>query len=333
MFVQESHNEKQKSIWNYHPPVPIKNSPVFAMPWSPVKALTWLTKRWVTITHMFLFLVLAVSVYHFFPMNVTEMSSLSITWIGTILLRNLILFVLFAGTLHLYLYTFSKQGQLFKFDLREQMKNNPSFTFHNQVFDNMFWSLTGGVLTWTFFETMYFWGVANGVIPTFTFAGNEIWFLLWLVLFPIFTSSHFYWVHRFLHWPPIYKRIHALHHKNVNIGPWSGMSMHPVESFLYLSAVLIHFVVPTHPIIFLLHMYLKAIGPVFSHAGYEKVVYKENKLIHAGDFHHQLHHRYFECNYGTAEAPWDKWFHSFHDGTAEATIATNERRRKKYSRM
>ena len=34
-----------------------------------------------------------------------------------------------------------------------------------------------------------------------------------------------------------------------------------------------------------------------------------------GDFFHQLHHRYFECNYGELTSPLDKWFGSFHDGT------------------
>jgi len=38
-----------------------------------------------------------------------------------------------------------------------------------------------------------------------------------------------------------------------------------------------------------------------------------------GSFHHQLHHRYFECNYGGPEMPWDNWLGSFHDGSPEAT--------------
>lgn len=33
----------------------------------------------------------------------------------------------------------------------------------------------------------------------------------------------------------------------------------------------------------------------------------------------QLHHRYFDCNYGDDAMPWDNWFGSFHDGTSEAT--------------
>ena len=35
-------------------------------------------------------------------------------------------------------------------------------------------------------------------------------------------------------------------------------------------------------------------------------------------FHH-LHHRYFNCNYGNPEIPFDKWFKTYNDGTKEAT--------------
>ena len=152
--------------------------------------------------------------------------------------------------------------------------------------------------------------------------------VLWLLLVPIFSSAHFYFVHRLLHWPPLYSRVHALHHRSINIGPWSGLSMHPVESVIYASAVLIHFVIPTHPVIFLVHIYIKMMGPAFSHAGFESLLARDKRLINAGDFHHQLHHRYFECNYGTPEAPWDRWFGSFHDGTEAANARIKERRRQ-----
>ena len=42
-------------------------------------------------------------------------------------------------------------------------------------------------------------------------------------------------MHRLLHWKPLYKHVHYLHHKNVNPNPWSGMAMHPVEIVIYLS--------------------------------------------------------------------------------------------------
>lgn len=326
----QNENQQEKKTWNHNPSIPISNSPVFQLPWVFKKVLRRLTYRWISFSPPVIFLLLAIGVY-LLTQNTYNPSNY-LTWIGSILLRNYTIFFLFAGIFHLYLFTFSKQGQSFKFDLREQMKNNPSFTFRDQVKDNMFWSLTSGVLIWSLFEILYFGGIYSGVIPYLSFKGNEIWFVLWMLIIPIFHSAHFYWIHRLLHWPPLYKRFHSLHHRNVNVGPWSGMSMHPVETFLYISGVFIHFIIPSHPVIFLLHLYFKVLGPVFSHSGYERIVYKNKKVIDAGDFHHQLHHRYFECNYGTTEIPFDKWFKTFHDGTEEATLATNERRRKKFSR-
>jgi sterol desaturase/sphingolipid hydroxylase (fatty acid hydroxylase superfamily) len=322
----------KRGIWNHHPPLPIPNSALFDWPLRPREALWWLVRRWVQLTSGTLFLLTAVIVWTWVQPSLGTMEELSPGWIGGLWLRNIVLMTLFAGMLHLWLFTLSMQGDRLKYDARPLVTDNAAFTFRDQVRDNMFWTLASGVTAWTAFEVLYWWGVANEVIPTFAFRGNEIWFFAWLLLMPLWTSAHFYWVHRLLHWPPLYKRVHALHHRSINIGPWSGLSMHPVESVLYISAVLIHFVVPSHPVIFLVHLYIKCIGPAFSHAGFESLLVRDGKLMNAGDFHHQLHHRYFECNYGTVEVPWDKWFGSFHDGSEEATERIRERRKRMYAK-
>jgi len=113
---------------------------------------------------------------------------------------------------------------------------------------------------------------------------------------------------------PLYKLAHALHHKNINVGPWSGIAMHPIEHLLYFSSVLIHFVVPSHPTHVLFHLYMESLNPTFSHSGFDGVFVKDKKRLEAGDFFHQLHHRHITCNYGTSEMPWDRLFGSFHDG-------------------
>ena len=56
-------------------------------------------------------------------------------------------------------------------------------------------------------------------------------------------------------------------------------------------------------------------GPV--HAGFDKLVVK-GKVTVPCDYFHYLHHRYFECNYGTATVPLDRWFGTLHDGTPES---------------
>lgn len=56
-----------------------------------------------------------------------------------------------------------------------------------------------------------------------------------------------------------------------------------------------------------------------------------HRAIHFPFFYkhvHYLHHRYFECNYGSLEIPWDKWFGSFHDGTVQANESMRERHKR-----
>ena len=99
----------------------------------------------------------------------------------------------------------------------------------------------------------------------------------------------------------------------------------------YVSSVLVHFVIPSHPVIFLVHIYSRCLGPAFSHAGFEKLMVGGTGVVDAADFHHQLHHRYFECNYGTSEIPFDKWFGTYHDGSAAATARTRAHKKQMYT--
>ena len=54
---------------------------------------------------------------------------------------------------------------------------------------------------------------------------------------------------------------------------------------------------------------------------------KDKKRLALGTFYHQLHHRYYECNYGNEEMPWDRWFGTFHDGSQLATEQTRARKK------
>jgi len=324
----EQKSSESREIWNHKTPVIF--SPLFDWPPSPKGAFLALTKRWVTLSRNVLFLLMAWLVYRFFLQDLTSMQSLSASWVLPIFLRNILIMTMIAGGLHLSLFTFRSQGTRLKYDPREELEKSGKFSFRNQAWDNVFWSLASGATTWSIYETLYLWGLANGVMPSFAISDHPFVFLAWLLVLPVLTSSHFYLVHRLLHWPPLYKRVHRLHHRNIHIGPWSGMSMHPVEHVIYLSSVLVHFVLPSHPVIVLLHLYSRCLGPAFSHSGFEKLLVKDTAVFDSADFHHQLHHRFFECNYGTLDAPWDRWFGSFHDGSDEATVRVIEQRKRMY---
>ena len=315
--------------WNHVPDVPIAVSPFFSWPPDPGRMLTWVATRWLALAENLLVLGLALITWTFFSPSLETAATLAPGWIAAIWLRNMALMVLVAGGLHWFFYIRKSQGMALKFDKRDLMVKGRQFDFGGQVRDNMFWTLTSGVACWTAYEVLLLWALANGWAPLVSFAGNPIWFILLFLLTPVWISFHFYWIHRALHWGPLYRLAHALHHRNINVGPWSGLSMHPVEHVMFFSSILIHFIVPTHPLHVLFHMKHQALTAVTSHTGFENLLVQDQKRLSLGTFHHQMHHRYFEVNYGNLEMPWDKWFGSFHDGTADAHDRLKDRRQSR----
>lgn len=327
--VEPDTSPKPKSReWNHHPALPLENSPVFAWPPRPFAAVKWVTRSWIRISEQLIFALLAVLVWLYLQPSLEICKEFSLGWVAQVYVRNLVMMCAIAGGLHLYFYTWRKQGKALKYDPRELAGKGRAFTFNSQLLDNMFWTIASGVSQWTLYECLLMWGFANGYAPMLNWEDSPMLFLVWFLFVPIFTSMHFYWVHRFLHWPPLYRVAHALHHRNANIGPWSGLSMHPIEHVLYLSSVLVHFVLASHPIHVFFHMYWNTLGAATTHTGYEGMLIKDKNWVNLGAFHHQLHHRYFECNYGNQPMPWDKWFGTFHDGSPAATEMVRERRRR-----
>ncbi len=314
--------------WHHRPDVPIQASPFFSWPLNPWRMIRWIADRWINLAENSILVVIAYISWRWFQPSFEEAQALAIGWIAEIYLRNLFLLLVVAGGLHLYFYTGGRQKDRLKYDGRDLTKASRSFTFGNQVFDNMFWSLGSGVAFWTAYEALMFWAMANGYAPVLAWGAHPVWFVALFLLTPVWISFHFYWIHRLIHWPPLYKRVHALHHRNTNVGPWSGLSMHPVEHLIFFSSILIHFLLAAHPIHILFHMQHQALTAATSHTGFEGLLIKDKKRLALGTFHHQMHHRYFECNYGNLEMPWDKWFGSFHDGTEHSHEKFKERRRR-----
>ena len=314
--------------WNYRPEVPIQVSPFFSWPPDPARMGQWIAVRWFRLAENSILVALATVCWLWFSPSLETTKTLAAGRVVSTFARNFILITVTAGVLHWYFHSAKRQESRLKYDPRETSATGRMFTFGSQLRDNMFWTLTSGVFFWSVFEALMFWVMANGLAPVLNATTNPIWFVVLFLLTPVWISFHFYWIHRFLHWPPLYRLAHALHHRNTNVGPWSGLSMHPIEHLMFFSSILIHWVVAAHPIHILFHLQHQALTAVTSHTGFESLLVKDKKQLALGTFHHQMHHRYFEVNYGNLEMPWDKWFGSFHDGTEEAHKALAERRRR-----
>lgn len=325
-FMTAPENRPSLPGWDHVPNVPIKVSPFFSWPPRPVEMWQWLEARWLRIAENLIVLAICLLVWTFTQPAMEQMKTLSIGWVAQIWVRNLVLMFLVAGSLHWFFFMRKGQGNRLKFDPRDLAIKGKQFNFGGQVKDNMFWTLTSGVGFWTAYEVLMFYAMANGYAPHLSWAPNPIWFCALFLLTPVIISLHFYWIHRALHWGPLYRLAHALHHKNVNVGPWSGLSMHPIEHIAFFSSILVHFIIPAHPLHILFHMQHQSLTAATSHTGYEALLVKDRKTLALGTFHHQMHHRYFEVNYGNLEMPWDKWFGTFHNGTPEAHDAMKDRR-------
>ena len=329
-----THDTDPKPIskeWNYHPDLPLADLSIFKWPPDPHFLGRWVLRNWLTLSERVMMVVLATLCWLFLYPSLGTAKTLAFGWVFQVWLVNLGLMICIAGGLHWFFYVRRGQGKALKFDHRELAKGNSLWNFSNQVHDNMFWSLGSGVLQVTVLQVLVMWLMANGYAPTINLTSNPILFIAGLMLLPIWSAFHFYWVHRLLHVPFLYKRVHALHHRNVNIGPWSGLSMHPVEHLLYLSSLLIHCVIPSHPIHLYFHVIYLAPGAAMTHTGYEDLLIKDKRKLALGTFYHQLHHRYYECNYGNQEMPWDRLFRTFHDGSDEGTKETRSRKKDMYS--
>jgi sterol desaturase/sphingolipid hydroxylase (fatty acid hydroxylase superfamily) len=294
-------------------------APVFVWPPKPAGFLKWLFgyPGYIWPWNLF-YAALAVAAWGIATPSSATMKTFGIGWIAVVLARNAALIIAWYGVFHLRLYMQRAQGSRFKYNGRWPDRESQFFTFKNQTKDNMFWTLASGLPMWTAYEVVTLWMFANGHLSMLEFSRSPVWFIALMLLVPLMREFHFHWVHRMIHWPPLYERVHSLHHRNTNPGPWSGLSMHPVEHLFYFSGVLIHWVLPSHPIHAMFHAFHAGLSPVPGHTGFDKVEVGENRAFDTNCQAHYLHHKYFEVNYSDGSIPLDKWFGSFHDGSPEA---------------
>lgn len=140
-------------------------------------------------------------------------------------------------------------------------------------------------------------------------------------------DAWFYWSHRLIHHPKLFRRVHREHHKSHNPSPWTAYSFDPGEAVvnaIYLPLVLL--LIPSSAIaifVFINHMMIRnAIG----HCGYELFPSWRNGRPVFGWMttvtHHDLHHAQAGWNYGLYFTWWDRLMETehplYHEKFAEA---------------
>jgi sterol desaturase/sphingolipid hydroxylase (fatty acid hydroxylase superfamily) len=315
-MAQQDQYGTRDSRGHWKPPYPAQYAPLFTWPIHLKALASWFFGfpglLWPFNTFIVLFSLATIA---FFQPAIETCKNLEVGWIGLMLLRNLVIMLAFYGGMHLVFYRWRLLGQQRKYNPSYQEESKKQFLFGKQVLDNSFRSLVFGLPIWTAYEVWYVWAAANGRVPLFTLRDSPVGFVAWFFAILLVREIHFYFIHRLIHWGPLFKYVHSIHHLNPNPGPWSGLAMHPVEHILYFSGVLIHFIIPSNPLHFFFHIQHLAIGPVIGHVGFEYPKVGGSPI--ASDYFHYLHHKYVTCNFGMDMLPLDKWLGVYYDGVGE----------------
>ena len=310
----EVHNDigmiDEKGHWK--PKEGYKFSPLFDWPIKPLADLKFLFGPTGYIVRYMIYVLLAIGTYKLLENDLNNFKGISFKWVVLMHARNQVMLWWVYGGYHLILYTLKLQGNEQKYNPKWQQLDSKRFMFNNQVFDNVFRSAVISASFWTLYEVFYILMFSKGFVPYVSFASNPAYFVLLLFLIPIIKEVHFYTVHKILHKRWMMQKIHSVHHMNPNPGPWSGLAMHPVEGFFYFSVLLIHLIIPSHPIHFFFTSQLTALSPAGVHTGFEGPMF--GRKWPAGDYFHYLHHKHVSCNYGGGTIPMDRWFGRFFDG-------------------
>ena len=159
--------------------------------------------------------------------------------------------------------------------------------------------------------------IVKSPLATFTLIYKDLYaYPLWwvpisLLLALILHDTYFYWMHRLIHHPSIFKKVHLVHHKSVNPSPWTSYSFHFSESILEaLIAPIIFCLLPLHPLSLILFSTISFGFNVYGHLGYEIAPrwFRNSCLfsIMNTSTHHNMHHAKAKGNYGLYFRVWDR---------------------------
>jgi sterol desaturase/sphingolipid hydroxylase (fatty acid hydroxylase superfamily) len=135
--------------------------------------------------------------------------------------------------------------------------------------------------------------------------------LAWVAGIVVFNDAWFYGWHRLLHTPALFRRVHAIHHKSVDVNPFSSYSFHLFEAFILGAWVVpAAMVLPIPMPALALVQVVGLLNNVNSHLGYELLPawWLRVPLLSwsASATYHNLHHQRLNGNYGLFFRFWDR---------------------------
>jgi Delta7-sterol 5-desaturase len=167
------------------------------------------------------------------------------------------------------------------------------------------------------------WGVDSDVLHRFQGSYGIAGDLLLIAAMVVAHDAYFYWAHRFMHHPRLFKVFHQPHHRSITPTPWAAYSFAvPEAAVMVLFVPLWLFFVATPAWVMFVWLNFQIIRNAMGHAGFEFMprwwlASPLTRWINTTT-HHDLHHNgSFNHNYGLYFTWWDKWMGTEHPKYAQ----------------
>jgi sterol desaturase/sphingolipid hydroxylase (fatty acid hydroxylase superfamily) len=236
-------------------------------------------------------------------------------------------YLLFAGTLFLIFYVWKKKNYWY---LKIQQQFPGKKYVLTEIKYSFFTVIIFGIVI---MEVM--WASKNRYTLVYYPIDKYGWpyYFFSIILMIVVHDAYFYWTHRLLHWKPLFKWAHKIHHMSHNPTPFSAYAFHPFEALIEISIIpLLVFTIPYHVSaisVFSVYTLLLNVG---GHMGFEFFPkgFATNKWFkwHNTATHHNMHHRFIKYNYGLYFNFWDRIMKTNHPKYEETFDEVIEQREK-----
>jgi len=227
------------------------------------------------------------------------------------LLLALILFIivsvrylLVAGIFYLVFYTwFPSKYEARKINKKEYEQGQFKKEITYSLISSLIFSVAGAF-------TVILW--QKGYTKVYTkIAGYGWWYLPFsLAVYMLLQETYYYWMHRWMHIPVVFKLVHKVHHDSHIASPFTAFSFHPLEGLLQaIFLPLLLLIIPIHYVVLIFLLVIMTFSSVINHLDieiYPKNSYKIWSQWIIGASHHSLHHKFYKYNFGLYFTFWDR---------------------------
>jgi sterol desaturase/sphingolipid hydroxylase (fatty acid hydroxylase superfamily) len=224
---------------------------------------------------------------------------------------NSVRYLSFSIPLFLLMYVWKKR-EFFKFKIQQKFPEN------KHIIREIGYSFLS-IAIFSMVGTIVFLLRRQGYTKIYShFSDHSVaYFIFSIIAFIVIHDAYFYWTHRLMHWKKIYRYVHRVHHMSTDPTPWAAFAFHPLEALVEIGILpIMVFLIPLHHYAILVWVIYQSGMNLLGHLGFELypsgfvsgTLSKWNNT----STHHNMHHRFVNCNYGLYFNFWDRMLGTNH---------------------